>query len=145
MCVKPFWKVFRIVAYSRLFISLKFVGCLRAAFPRLLFHWTFLILKQGQDCPLGMRKGFLQNNGQSDVHFFTTGLVFKSFCAHVPYDPWREESYVIRCFSNLFGHGILFVRTPNKHFMLWLVCSGAQSGSSGVEFMNKKDESICIE
>ena len=145
MCVKPFWTVVRIVAYSLLFISLKFVDCRRAAFPRLLFHWTFLVLKQCEEVSSGDEKGILYKIMAKVMCISLLQNEYSEFLYSCAYDPWKQERYVIQYFSNLFGHGILFVKTPNKHFMLWLVRSGAQSSSSGVEFMNKKDESVCIE
>lgn len=49
----------------------------------------------------------------------------------------------MQCFSNFFGCGTLFVRTSDKHFILWLACSWAQWSSSGVEFINKKWILLC--
>lgn len=68
------------------------------------------------------------------MHFFTAELVFRVFalmCLMTLHK--KEESIHYAGFLKLTGQGSLFVRTSNKHFMVWLVCSGALLSSFGVE------------
>lgn len=52
------------------------------------------------------------------MYFFTAELVFRVFVLMCLMTLQKKKGYIMQCFSNLLGHGILFVRIPNKHFML---------------------------